>query len=136
MAPMIDVILRTNSDNPSLTLRSCHRLGSDFGCLLSLRSGPFSADVDFYFEGHALLQFVDDMRGIDTSLRGKARLKLDFEDPFLELEGDGRGHVHVRGLLVQTGDVSQRMEFHFRTDQTCLRPFIDDLEHLTSETAI
>lgn len=136
MAQMMDVTLQTNSDNPSLTLRSCHRLGSDFGCVLAICSGPFSGEVDFYFEDYALRRFIDDLRAIDVSLRGTARLKLEFEDPYLELEGDGLGHVQVRGHLLQTGQMMQRMEFGFLTDQTCLRPFIRDLQLLATEIAV
>jgi hypothetical protein len=136
MAQMIDVTLQTNSDNPSLTLRSCHRLGSDFGCVLAIRSGPFSGEVDFYFEDYALRRFIDDVQTIDESLRGKARLKLEFEEPYLELEGDGLGHIKVRGLLLQTGRMTQQMEFGFLTDQTCLRPLIRDLQLLITEIAV
>jgi len=70
--------------------------------VLSVRSGPFSGDVDFYFEGFALDRFIADLQVIDTSLRGRARLKLEFEEPFIELEGDGLGHVLVRGLLLSS----------------------------------
>jgi hypothetical protein len=136
MAQMVDITLQTNCDNPSLTLRACHRLGSDFGCVLSVRSGPFAAEIDFYFEGYALEIFIADLQTIDSSLQGRARLKLEFEEPFIELEGDGLGHVSVRGLLLQTGPSTQKLEFTFSTDQTCLRPFIQDLQLLESENAI
>lgn len=101
-----------------------------------MRSGPFSGEVNFYFEGYGLDRFIADLKVIDASLQGRARLKLEFEEPFVELEGDGRGHIWVRGLLLQTGPLSQQLEFAFSTDQTCLRPFIQDLLLLGSGNAI
>ena len=49
---------------------------------------------------------------------------------YLTFEGDGLGHINVRGLLVN-GDMNgniQRLEFENNIDQTVLRKFINDLK--------
>jgi hypothetical protein len=51
-----------------------------------------------------------------------------YEDPYIQFEGNGRGHVTVSGKLQVTGDHMQQLEFEFRTDQTALGPFIQELE--------
>jgi hypothetical protein len=127
----MDIALATGITNQALELRDCRRLDDrDYSCMLSVRSGPFSADIAFYFEAHALKLFVAALESLNKSLKGRARLKLEHEDPYVELEGDGRGHIKVRGKLLQTGPEFQTLEFEFTSDQTCLPSFIEALKGL------
>jgi hypothetical protein len=130
----MDIALATGVGNQALELRNCRRLDDrDYSSMLSVRSGPFSADMAFYFEAHGLTKFVADLESLNKTLTGRARLKLEHEDPFLELEGDGRGHIKVRGKLLQAGPDFQTLSFEFTCDQTALPPFVEAMKGLQRE---
>jgi hypothetical protein len=130
----MDIELATGIADRCLVLRACRPYGKgDFGCLLSVRSGYFGADIDFYFERYALESFVTELQSLNASLKGRAQLKPEHEDPYIQFEGDGLGHIKVSGKLLQLGPDFQTLEFEFRADQTCLTPFIDALQNLAAE---
>ena len=130
----MDIALATGVTDQALELRDCRRLDDrDYSSLLLVRSGPFSAAIAFYFETHGLKAFVADLESLNKSLKGRAHLKLEHEDPVIELEGDGRGHIKVRGKLMQTGPDFQTFSFEFTCDQTALPPFIKALKGLQQE---
>ena len=130
----MDIKLATGSNETAIELKNCQRLGNrDYRCFLSVRSGAFSAGIVFYFEHHGLMSFVSALESVYQALVGEAQLKAEFEEPYISFEGDGRGHVWVRGRLLTTGPNFQTFQFEFDTDQTCLPPFISalrDLQHL------
>jgi hypothetical protein len=97
-------------------------------CNLDVQSSPFQAQIKFFFDNPSLLKFIDQLKNLENSLSGKARLGNMYEDPYIQFEGNGRGHVTVSGKLQVSGDHSQQLEFEFRTDQTALGPFIHELE--------
>jgi hypothetical protein len=82
------------------------------------------AERDFYFEVDPLQRFIAALEPLERTLTGHARLQPMWEEPFVELSGNGRGAITVSGLMVENGDRTQRVEFAFSTDQTCLAPFI------------
>lgn len=127
------IALQTGHEDPSLCLANIRRLGKDFGCRLQLKSGPFSADYDFYFEGYALDQFIAALGEMEVTLRGEAVLKPMFEDYFLKLQLDQTGHVKVSGELFVYSDNVQKLTFAFQTDQTCLGPFIKSLQRVKQD---
>lgn len=130
----MDIALETGVTNQALVLRQCRRLDDrDYSCVLSVRSGPFSADIPFYFETHGLGLFVSSLEALNASLKGRARLKPEHEEPYIETEGDGRGHLKVSGKLMQMGPEFQTLHFEFSTDQTCLASFIGGLRELQQE---
>jgi hypothetical protein len=129
----MDASLHTQSGHHGLTMRGIKLYADTEGgaCFLEVNSHPFSAALNFYFDG-SLRQFVGSLKEIDATLSGHAKLALFHEDPFLLFEGDGRGHVTVTGLLVE---MMQKLQFSFVTDQTSLRPFIDALEQSYAPSA-
>ena len=130
----MDIALATGVTNQGLELRDCRRLDDhDYSCMLSVRSGPFSANVAFYFEAHGLESFVAALELLNNSLKGSAHLKTEHEDPYIELEVDGIGHIRVRGKLLQTGPDFQTLQFAFTSDQTSLPSFIEALKDLQRE---
>lgn len=98
-------------------------------CFLEVRSGPFSAAVNFYFDKGPWKSFLEGLDILDRTLEGVARLGQDFEEPYIELRGRGRGRVVVQGLLLEQSENSQRLEFSFETDQTVLGPFLEELRN-------
>ena len=127
----MDIVLRTNAADPSLELRNCHACGSDsFECALVVQSLPFRAEQGFWFDRFTLEQAVVVLDTMNRTLEGSCRLNLQYEDPYVSFSGDGRGHIEVSGLLVQTGPRFQRLEWEFQTDQTSLSTLIADFRKL------
>jgi hypothetical protein len=129
----MDVVLRTHLTNPALTWRDLerweeryHDIPAGWRGTLALRSGPFAAELPFYFDDLVLGAFVRALDAMDRRLLGAATLSTPNEDPYVRLEVSPMGRVSVRGLLVDAANPWQRLEFEFDTDQTVLRPLADD----------
>jgi len=122
----VDIVLETRAENPSLALREFKRFadGSGYSTTLAVRSGWISAEYDFFFEQPRLVAFIQALEEIDRTLVGSAKLKPVYEEQFIAFHGNGMGHIGVQGDLVEHGGIEQRVRFAFRTDQTCLGPFI------------
>lgn len=126
----MDATLFTQSDTNSLVMRDIQVFSDDSGgrCNLELRSSPFQAQIEFFFDSPNLSEFADQLKALEFSLLGSARLGNLYEDPFIEFEGDGRGHIRVSGRLQVSGDHSQQLDFEFSTDQTALGTFVHELK--------
>lgn len=133
----MDIVLRTNTDDPSLTLKGCRALGkTNFESFLIIHSGPFQANISFWFDRASLEASLVCLKKMQSSLSGECRLSYRYEDPFVSFKGDGLGHITVAGLLTQTGPSFQRLEFELHTDQTCLFSLVADLESLALAPAL
>jgi hypothetical protein len=130
----VDIILQTNTDNPSFAFRNFARFndGSGYGAKLSIRSGWISIEYDLHIEVHPFTEFLRKLRLLDHSLNGVARLKPTYEPQFIEFLSVGRGHILVKGDLMEHGGFGQRVQFSFQTDQTCLPPLIAALQQFAS----
>lgn len=128
---LMDVILRTHNPEQRLDLLRIERFedNSGFCCELAVRSYGFGGFARFCFEPEPLRIFCQALASMDRSLSGSATLKPLYEEPFIHLEVSRTGAVTVSGevSLLQDG-LPQKLQFGFRTDQTCLRPFATDLE--------
>ncbi len=128
----MDIIFTPDSRDPWLALKKIERFDdcSGYSCFISVRSGWLFAIYRFIFEEQALVSFIDELEQLNMSLIGSATLKPIYEQQFLELKGDGRGHVAVRGNLLEHGAREQRVVFCFTIDQTRLKPLMSDLKVL------
>ena len=129
----MDIVLQTNTDNPSLAFRDLERFDDDsgYGTTLVIHSGWISVEYKFVFETLPLQMFLKNLEQIDRTLIGTARLKPTYEEQFVEFEGNGRGHILVHGELADHSG-GQRVRFGFGADQTCLRPFIVAFQQFAS----
>lgn len=100
-----------------------------FKCQLNLKSGPFSAEVEFWFDALSAKEVVNCLENIHENTRGEAKLSFRYEQPYIHFKGDGLGHIEVSGLLVE-GPPFQRLEFSFQTDQTMISEFLTELRDL------
>lgn len=130
----MDLVLQTNTDNPSLALLGAERFsdGSGYAATLSVSSGAYSVKYPFFFEEHPLNEFIASLSEMQRTLSGVARLKPMWEPQFIEFRATTLGHVLVRGELPGHSQHHQSLVFAFETDQTCLAPFIGALKSLQS----
>ncbi|WP_156226476.1 hypothetical protein, partial [Herbaspirillum chlorophenolicum] len=100
----MNATLITNSELNSLCMQDIRIFEDDSGgvCRLDLRSSPFQAQIDFFFDNPVFPDFVAQLERLKDSLVGKARLGNCHEEPFIQFEGDGLGHILVSGKLLDT----------------------------------
>ena len=70
---------------------------------------------------------------MSATLNGGVKLQEPYEDDFIRISCASLGHVHVSGEFIEH-PYNQAMTFEFETDQTCLVPFICDLENIIKMT--
>lgn len=133
----MDIVLRTNTSAPKLELTNIRRFsdGSGYVSNILVVSDGFSAARPFFFEEFSLAGFLKAVEEMDTHLTGKARIGPIYEEDYIELEMGMAGHVTVRGELVEYAPEENRLKFVFVTDQTCLKPLLDDLRKCLSMAA-
>jgi hypothetical protein len=126
----MDIHLRTNHQDPALSLLSVERFAGESGyrVMLEVRSRGFELRAPFYFEPAALSRFIDELDAMDLRLSGSAKLKPMWEEHFIDLTLTALGRIVVCGEVFEYSDHPQHLRFEFETDQTVLRPFINDLK--------
>lgn len=122
-----DVDLRTNDPCKQLLLANVRLAGGDEYLVadLQVRSCGFSCTHPFYFDrfhAESLMRLLEEM---DRGAVVEAVLKQEFEDDGLRFRNDALGHVTVSGEVVLHWPPHQ-FAFTIETDQTVLRPFIED----------
>jgi hypothetical protein len=128
----MDALLYTQTESCGLAMRELELFKDNSGgvCYLEVVSKPFSVATDFFFDTHSLKDFVKNLEEIEINFVGEAKLGLEYEEPYILFRGDRLGHVKVSGLLIDTRENMQKLEFSFQTDQTSLRPFIANLREI------
>lgn len=131
----MDIVLAMKSEDAFLIFRNCNKFrdGSGYQVSLSMRSGGFRLETEFFFEEFSLHQFVAGLTEMDKTLTGKATLKPMWENDFVEFAMDKLGHVTITGEFTEYGSLEQKLSFGFETDQTCLAPLRDRLIRLSEQ---
>ncbi len=121
-----DIFLRTNSETQRLEFRDIRGSGADYYCTLVVESNEFSASSEFYFDEDSLLTFLKKLNEMEVSLEGKATFKNDFYQNHITFEMVSIGQILVSGFLAKFGEYPQSLKFCFQSDQTILKPLIND----------
>jgi hypothetical protein len=128
----MDVVLRTNAEDPAFVLCNCRRVDSrTYQCKLYVRSSGFIAERQFWFEEPEFGTFLASVAEMDRTLEGSAELRTRYEENGFRLDLAPRGTVTVSGTLREYGATEQVVHFAFTTDQTVLGPFARDLTQLS-----
>ena len=128
----MDILLQTNSESKRLEFRSIHKTGQDYACFLVVESRGFSAARSFYFDEHHLTQFVEYLHIMESALEGEATLRHSFEEDRILFKVFRNGHVIVSGFLVEHSECAQQLNFCYETDQTVLKPLLQEFRKLKS----
>ena len=96
-----------------------------------VKSGFYSGNSTMDIDIKEFKKFVNDLQIIYETLNGQATIKETYGyQMHLTFEGDGLGHIKIKGLLVDSdmdGNMN-RLEFENSIDQTVLKTFINDLK--------
>ncbi len=127
--PTLDIELQNHVANPSLRLLRVTRFapsgssaGGGFRATVVARSGGFSADHPFFFDGGELAAFLDQLGNRERLEPGFARLRASEGSDVIGLQLHARGDVTIFGALHDAGRVTQALRFSFTTDQTVIAP--------------
>ena len=126
----MNIKLQTHDNKRYLEFRDIVYAKPSYECILIINSNGFAAERRFWFGESYLGDFVKNIKYMDSSFEGEAVLREEFEDDFIKISCDKKGHIYVSGLIVEHSEVSQQLEFAFIADQTCLKPLILDIEKL------
>ena len=123
----LKAVLLTNSDEKVLVFSDFSVAGKDsFKSLVSLKSGGFSYNGYLVFNCYS--SFLDDLEKMESDLLGDTRLEEEYHENYIKFEINRLGQVLVSGFIVEYGEISQNMHFAFKTDQTCLKSFINSFK--------
>ena len=124
-------MLSSSFTSEFLAFRAVERFKDDSGYRLDveLQAGPFSASYPFFVESYPVKQFLASLGALQESLSGEALLKPEYEPQFILIRAGAGGHMVVSGGLFVHSDQPQSLKFQFRTDQTCVGLFLQQLHH-------
>jgi hypothetical protein len=124
--------LQTNDNTQCLRLQDIEKYtdGSGFSCVLVVRSRGFACERRFDFDFQSLRGFIDGLEAMDRGRPGEVTLKGPWETDELRVEMLRNGSVMISGEVTEHSELAQLLRFALRTDQTVLRPFIDELRAL------
>ncbi|HKJ32815.1 MAG TPA: hypothetical protein VKA34_13355 [Balneolales bacterium] len=121
--------LHTNSQDQFLELSGFELFEKgSFSCKLKIRSRGFGIEKTEYFDN--ISDFIDQIETMNTTLTGQAIIRENYHDHYIKFEITKTGHVIVSGHLFEYSQHKQELLFEFKTDQTCLEPFIQDLKQV------
>jgi len=114
-----------------IELTKVSKLGEEgFKCNLKVVSGHFSAAMEFWFDNGSARKVADCLETIYTDPKAEARLGFRDEPQYIDFKGDGLGHIDISGQLTDFGPPHQRLDFAFRTDQTLISGFLEELKNV------
>lgn len=127
-----EIELQTNDAHAVVRLSFIEKFHdwSGYRCTLAVVSGGFSCTRPFYFDEVALSLVVPELERMASGASGKCIIKGQWEQDYIQLESNTKGHVVVTGELFENAEIAQQLKFGFRTDQTVLLPFAKDLRVL------
>lgn len=132
-----------NGEHISLTLKevlgfpdkTCYEGGYDIVCTLEIVVGCYHVQCDKYYSATgALYRFADELKRCYDSLEGSAKYTLLLEnDLVFEVTMTGCGHAVVAGTFQERPDLGNIFTFEMKTDQSCFRSVIQDIERIKRE---
>ena len=103
---------------------------------IRVRAGGFRGKASATIITSELTTFLSQLRPLHQSLSGMAKFTTMEDQLRLCLEGDGKGHIELRGEVADQSGIGNRLHFTMQFDQSQLRASIHELERVTFEFPI
>jgi hypothetical protein len=100
---------------------------------IRVRAGGFRGKVSAAIVTDELVRFVSQLRPLFETLRGSAEFSTMEGQLSLQLTGDGKGHIELRGEVADRPGIGNRLHFALEFDQSQLGASISELEKVISE---
>ena len=98
---------------------------------IRVHAGRFHGRTRAAFITGDLVSFASQLRPLYDSLSGSAEFKTMEEQLSLRLVGDGKGHIEVRGDVLDQAGFGNSFHFHLDFDQSQLGASIRELGRVT-----
>jgi hypothetical protein len=100
---------------------------------ICVKAGGFRGKVSAAIITEDLVQFASQLRPLYDSLSGSAKFSTMEEQLSLNLVGDGKGHIELRGEVADRPGLGNRLHLSLQFDQSQLGESIRELERVISE---
>jgi hypothetical protein len=87
---------------------------------ITVAAGGFSGEAELWFEAADFACLLPNLRRLYDMLRGDVDFKTVEDQLRFRLTGDGRGHIALRGHLLDGLGDGNRLDFTLKYDQTLL----------------
>jgi hypothetical protein len=104
--------------------------GNWIDCEVQIAAGGFRAGFRANLRTPEFAPFFEQLQGLLQTLEGSAHFTTMEDQIALQLTGDGKGAVRVKGEALDNAGVGNRLQFAFDIDQTYLAAICQSLEHL------
>jgi hypothetical protein len=95
---------------------------------ISISAGGFSGRARATILTDELVSFAEQLHPLCESLKGTAEFTTLEGQLLLKLAGDGRGHIHLSGVVTDRPGLGNTLSFTFEFDQTLLQRSINELD--------
>jgi len=95
---------------------------------ISVLAGGFSGRARATILTDELVSFAEQLHPLCESLKGTAEFATLEGQLSLKLTGDGRGHIHLSGVVSDRPGVGNTLSFTFEFDQTLLQRSIHEID--------
>ncbi len=96
-------------------------------------AGGFRGKVNASILTGELAAFLLQLRSLYEKLAGSAQFRTMEKQLSLDLVGDGKGHIELRGEVIDQSGIGNRLLFTLEFDQSQLGASIRELEQVTSQ---
>lgn len=100
---------------------------------ITVQAGGFRGKASAAIITSELVDFLSELRPLFETLNGSANFKTIEEQLSLQLVGDGKGHIELRGEVADRVGVGNRLNFTLHFDQSQLGATIRQLEKVSSQ---
>jgi hypothetical protein len=95
---------------------------------IRVHAGGFRGKASIAIITSELEKFLSELKPLYEKLVGEAKFATMEQQLGLRLNGDGKGHIELRGEVADQAGIGNRLFFNLRFDQTQLKQSINDLE--------
>jgi hypothetical protein len=100
---------------------------------VQINAGAFTGSFQATFLTEELTSFLEELRVLHSTLRGKASFTTMEGQLSLELEGNGMGHINLLGKTSDQPGIGNQLQFQLSLDQTQLQDSLQSLEALVKK---
>ena len=100
---------------------------------IEVRIGGFKGKARAALRTTELVEFGSQLRTLHETLSGTAEFTTLEGQLHLQLEGDGKGHINLKGEVMDQAGVGNRLHFSLEFDQSRLADSVRDLDAVISK---
>ena len=100
---------------------------------ISICAGGFRGKASATIITSELEKFLSELKALHEKLNGTATFTTLEEQLSLRLNGDGKGHIELRGEVADQAGIGNRLNFTLQFDQSQLGTSVRELEKVTAQ---